>query len=216
MGLWQLTQLLGGLDASKALLVVGDATSSQIAPGDRAVEPLFGDAVSVTAVEKDASADDLVFSLGNDGAGAPYLIQPHGGAKAPHEPPKLFMDGTQVFVFTLREVPRSIKECLEAAGWTHEDVDYAVLHQANAMMLQHLGQKPKFTRDQIVIAMADVGNTSSASIPLALCMGLADEAEGKPLKLLMSGFGVGWSWATVAISQSPMAACYLIDLQDRA
>lgn len=211
-GLWQTSQLLSSIDSKRALLIVGDTTSTQYSSANHAVSALFGDAVSLIALEKDSSADTMVFDLGTDGAGAPYLMQPNGGARYPLLPPQLFMDGTQVFTFTLREIPHSVLACLADKKWTIKDVDFSVMHQANEMMLKHLGAKIGFSEQQMVISMGDIGNTSSASIPLAMCLNLAGPLQAKKNKLLLSGFGVGWSWGTVAYEQAPLKICRVIDL----
>lgn len=212
-GMWQTAQLLSGLHATKALLIVGDTTSIQYGSNNRAVNGLFGDAVSVIGFEKNPTANEMIFSLGTDGAGAPYLIQPHRGAKKPDLPAELFMDGTQVFVFTLKEVPNSILACMQAKEWALEDVDFSIMHQANEMMLRRLGQKIGFSDQQLIISMGEVGNTSSASIPLAMSMSLQTPLTSKTNKLLLSGFGVGWSWGTVAYEQTALKVCRLLDLR---
>ena len=211
-GLWQVSQLLSGLEGDKAILVVGDTTSQQYSESNRAVASLFGDAVSAIAIEKRQNCEDMVFSLGSDGSGAPYLIQPYGGARRPNTQPELFMDGMQVFVFTLREVPKSINQCLDRKGWAVNDIDFCVMHQANEMMLKRLGDKVGFTSEQVIISMREVGNTSSASIPLALCSSLSSKLTTQKNKLLLSGFGVGWSWGSVAIHLDKLTICLLIDL----
>jgi 3-oxoacyl-[acyl-carrier-protein] synthase-3 len=211
-GLWQITQLLNGLNCRRALLVVGDTTSTLCPPQQRTVAMLFGDAVSVVALEKTHLQYRMCFSLGSDGAGAQYLIQPFAAAKSPVTPAALSMDGTQVFVFTLREVPKSILEALKGLGWSLKDVDYAILHQANAMMLKHLGDKLGFTSEQLIIAMGETGNTSSASIPLAMTMALQEQLTQSELQLLLSGFGVGWSWGSVALTLPPLSVCRLMNL----
>ncbi|MBW3514023.1 MULTISPECIES: ketoacyl-ACP synthase III [unclassified Shewanella] len=211
-GLWQVSQLLASLNRSKAILVVGDTTSQQYSESNRTVAPLFGDAVSAIAIEKSEGCDDMVFSLGSDGSGAPYLIQPFGGAKNPNSQLELFMDGMQVFVFTLREVPKSMHDCLVEKGWQISDVDFCIMHQANEMMLKRLGDKMGFTDKQLVISMGEVGNTSSASIPLALCLSLSKDLTRVNNKLLLSGFGVGWSWGSVALTLDNLTVCHLLDL----
>ena len=183
----------GGL--KRALLVCGDLTSRMIAPGDRALRPLFGDAVAVTALEYDAGPT-LHIDLGTDGSGAPYLISKTGGM---HEPgtPQLFMDGVQVMAFSLKRVAPSIQEVLKQGAMKIQDMDAVVFHQANAMMLRSLARKIGAHDSQLVVALKNFGNTSSASIPVALCHWM----QGRPVSaseknLLLSGFGVGWSWAT--------------------
>lgn len=209
-GLWQCASLLNSVNASKALLVVGDTSSTQYAPDNTKVNTLFGDAVSAVLLEKGSNANDMVFDLGSDGAGAPYLIQKNGGAKHPATAPDLTMDGTQVFAFTLREIPRSVKRVLDAIEWQVEQIDHVVLHQANTMMLKHLGDKLKCREDQVVLALENCGNTSSASIPLAMCLAIPESLSDKPNKLLLSGFGVGWSWATAVFEQAPLEACFVV------
>ncbi len=208
-GLWQAATLLSSLPCSRALLVVGDTTSHMCGQGEqsRAVSPLFGDAVSVIALEKNPSAAPMHFSFGSDGAGAPYLIQPNSAALRPGELPALSMDGTQVFVFTLREVPSSINAVLEAAAWDVKEPDAVVLHQANEMMLKRLADKQGFTAEQMVIAMKYRGNTSSASIPLAITDTLDKQLLTAPLKMILSGFGVGWSWGSAAVTLGPLMVC---------
>jgi 3-oxoacyl-[acyl-carrier-protein] synthase-3 len=213
-GLWQASQLLNSLSGNKALLVVGDTTTQQYSATNHTVSLLFGDAVSAIAVEKNLGCDDMVFSMGSDGAGAPYLIQPNGGAKNKHLAPDIFMDGLQVFVFTLREVPKSIAECLTEKGWSIDSLDYCVMHQANKMMLQKIANKLDMTKKQLVISMAEVGNTSSASIPLALCISLSSALTERENRLLLSGFGVGWSWGTVALKLNKLKTCQVIDMAE--
>lgn len=201
-GLWLAASLLAGMGRGRALLVAGDTTSHTLDRSDRSVAPLFGDAATVTALEWDAAAGLLTVDVGSDGAGAPYLIQPGGGTRQP-DGPLLFMDGTQVFAFTLREVPKAITATLAASGWTMADVDHVVLHQANEMMLRRLGAKIGAQADQLVLALADRGNTSSATIPLAMTDRLTPSITTGRRRLLLCGFGVGWSWGTALWETGP-------------
>jgi 3-oxoacyl-[acyl-carrier-protein] synthase III len=208
-GLWQIAQLIQSIDTEHALLVVGDTTSKLIEPNNPTVSCLFGDAVCVTLLTKAHIPSALAFHLGSDGSGAPYLIQPNGGAKLPGIRPNLFMDGTQVFAFTLREVVKSITQCLDTAEVTLDDVDLVVMHQANKMMLEKLASKLGVAKEKVLINMQDVGNVSSASIPLAMCM--ASERVEKAKNLLLVGFGVGWSWGSVFIRKSSIQAKVLCE-----
>ncbi|MDG3442960.1 3-oxoacyl-ACP synthase III family protein [Nitrospirillum amazonense] len=217
-GLWAagsaLASLLPRADGrpARALLLAGDTTSHILDPDDRAVAPLFGDAAAATALEIDAAAPPMIVDVGTDGAGAPYLMAAGGAMRGPDRPPRLFMDGTQVFAFTLREVPGAIAATLAAIGWTAADVDRFVLHQANEMMLRRLGHKIGATDEQLVLALARHGNTSSASVPLALTDAVAADLKAGALRVLLSGFGVGWSWATAAATLGPLAVCETIVL----
>lgn len=209
-GLWVAASLLGACGGRRALLLAGDTTSRVLDPNDRAVAPLFGDAAAATALSADPQASAISFSLGSDGAGAPYLCVPGGGLRRPEEPRHLFMDGTQVFAFTLREVPGSVREALAGAGWDMAAVDHLVLHQANAQMVRHLARKLGASEAQTVLAMAEHGNTSSASLPLALAVAVAEPLTAGPQHLLLSGFGVGWSWGSAALTAGPLAVCRLV------
>ncbi|MFT3998196.1 MAG: ketoacyl-ACP synthase III [Asticcacaulis sp.] len=196
-GLSVVSSLMQASGIARALLVTGDMTTRMIDEDNRALKPLFGDAVSVTALESGEAT--LAVDLGSDGSGAPYLISRTGGM-AESGPARLFMDGTQVMAFTLKQVAPSIARALETAETTIEAMDHVVLHQANALMLRTLGHKIKARDDQMVYAVRDYGNTSSASIPLALCDRFmtpdAAPTHDKPMRLLLCGFGVGWSWST--------------------
>lgn len=213
-GLWAAAGLLKAA-GRRALLLVGDTTSRLVDPEDRAVAPLFGDGAAAIALELDDAASPMAFDLGSDGAGAPYLAADGGAMRHPDRPPRLFMDGTQVFAFTLREVPGSVRAVLKCAGWTTDMVDHLVLHQANAQMIRHLGQKLGVSADRTVVALREVGNTSSASIPLALAGSLAEPLASGCRRLLLSGFGVGWSWGSAALAVGPLAVCETVVLSGR-
>src|SRR5207247_2392942 len=136
-GLWIASSLIGS-GCRRVLLLAGETASKVASPLDRSVRPLFGDAGTTTAVEAD-SEGKMAFQLSTDGTGAGFLITPAGGFRNPRtaetsvrslrpdgnirsdEDP--VMDGPEVFVFTLREVPPLISTVLALAGWTKEDVD---------------------------------------------------------------------------------------------
>lgn len=179
----------------RALLVCGDITSTMIDDGNRSLRPLFGDAISVTGLEA-AEDSTLTMDLGTDGSGAPYLISHSGGVKKPGIP-ELFMDGVQVMAFTLKRVAPSIEAVLQFANIKINQIDAVVFHQANAMLLKSIARKIGANESQLALALKDFGNTSSASIPIALSHWLSNsDIDNNKMQILMSGFGVGWSWAT--------------------
>jgi len=206
-GLWVASALLRSLGGGRALLLAGDAASAFIDPDDRATAPLFGDAVAATALISDVEAPPMSFHLGADGSGAPYLTVEGGGARLPSVPPRLFMDGTQVFAFTLREVPDSARAALAGMGWSADGLNGFVPHQANAQMIRRLADKVGVPSERVVSAAAERGNTGPASIPLALCDALAGQLTSGPQRLLLTGFGVGWSWSSVALTVGPLGVC---------
>jgi 3-oxoacyl-[acyl-carrier-protein] synthase III len=219
-GLWLAAQMCS-TGADRVLLLVGDTASWSCSPLDRSVTFLFGDAGTATAIARDATAGPMVFSLGTDGSGQSFIMQPGGGFRNRVAPASFerrpgddgnvrgeldtYMNGAEVFAFTLREVPGMIKGVLEAAGWTIDDVDAFVPHQANAFMLQHLAKRMKIRPEKLILDLEEFGNTSSASIPLALNHRLQQPLSIGSMNLVLAGFGVGWSWGAVAFSGGPMA-----------
>ena len=104
----------------------------------------------------------------------------------------LFMDGFGVFEYTIREVPRILKDYIARENKKIGEYDYYVMHQANQYILQQLSKRVKLDPKKMLYSIQDYGNTSSASVPLTLCKYFGKEEEGE-VSVLMSGFGVGLS-----------------------
>ncbi|MEF9479872.1 hypothetical protein OWR28_21080 [Chryseobacterium sp. 1B4] len=104
------------------------------------------------------------------------------------------MNGPEIFNFTIENIPGLVKETLEVNGMTMDDIDHFVFHQANSFMLNYLRKKTKIPAEKFYIDMEKTGNTVSATIPIALKnmmeKGMLKEGD----KVLMAGFGVGYSW----------------------
>lgn len=229
-GLWLAASLLQ--PGQRALLLAGDTISRTVSSQDRATLPIFGDAGSATALEKSTEAEgrEMAFSLGTDGAGYKHIIIPAGGFRNPsseltrqttvreggnaRSDEHLFMNGAEVFAFTLREVPPLVERTLNLVQWSTDSVDAFVFHQANRFMLEHLAQKMEVPSDKLTIGLENCGNTSSASIPMALTTQLAPRLRTEKLKLLLAGFGVGWSWAAAAVELGPICLPDLIEVED--
>jgi len=217
-GLWLASMMIQSGAAARVLLLVGDTSSIMNDPNDRSTVLLFGDAGTATALESGEA--DATFILGTDGSGAEHLIVPKGAFRNNGQHPKfaqyaadtLYMDGGEVFNFTLKSVPGLILDTVEAAGDTVEDYDAFVLHQANAFMIRHLAKKAKLDQAKVPINIDRFGNTSSATIPLVLSTDLADGLRSGPLRLGMFGFGVGFSWASAALTAGPLACVETIGL----
>lgn len=227
-GLWLASHLLSGGALKRVLLLVGDCATAGVSPLDRSVNMLFGDAGTATALEADREAGEMVFELGTDGAGYRHLIipagafreRPVGAATVPTERENgnirsdwdVFMDGGEIFVFTLREVPPLIRSVMSATGWTMADPDAVVFHQANRMMLQHLAKSLKIPAEKFPLSLEQYGNTSSASIPLTLSAQRRERMTAGPAKLLLAGFGVGLSWAAVTLTCGPLVMPEMIEV----
>lgn len=229
-GLWMVASLLktlsiGGRPA-RGLLLAGDVSTSRLLKDDRATVPLFGDAGTATALEVDASAPEMTGVFGTDGAGAPHIMVEAGGIKLPLLPQdgpqdeetqarlyrasRLYLNGPEVFTFTLKNVPSLVSQILAASGSTVEDVEHVVFHQANVFMLEHLRKKAGLPAEKVPIAMETYGNTSSASIPLTIADRLSD-TFATPTPVLLVGFGIGWSWAALKLHLGPMPQCVVDD-----
>jgi 3-oxoacyl-[acyl-carrier-protein] synthase-3 len=217
-GLWLAMSMVQTGAARRVLLAVGDTSSRVVDPSDRATAMLFGDAGTVTAIEYDERAEPAYFVLGTDGRGANNLIIPCGASrqqqheKTPNEQDKLFMDGGEIFTFTLKAVPTLVAETMQIAGKSVDDYDYFLFHQANTFMINHLAKKAKLPSEKVPINIDAFGNTSSATIPLLICDKLAGDLSSKPLRLGMFGFGVGYSWGGASVDVGALKSVALLTL----
>ena len=205
-GLAMAKGLIAGGIASNVLLLTAETYSKYLHPRDKGNRTIFGDAATATVVSANGFAEIGDFALGTDGRGAQNLIVRTGGARCPEAAGDLsfdengnpassdflFMNGAEIFMFTQRNVPVVVRETLTRNGITADDVDLYVFHQANTYMLNFLRKKIKCAPEKFVIDMARVGNTVSNSIPLAL-LGAMERGEAHG-RVLVCGFGVGYSW----------------------
>jgi 3-oxoacyl-[acyl-carrier-protein] synthase-3 len=207
--------------ARRVLLAVGDTISKIVDPADRATALLFGDAGTVTAIEQGDDSDTAHFILGTDGRGAANLIVPRGGFKdhslgddrrlAGRDAASLYMDGGEIFNFTLRAVPALVARTAAHAQTGIDAYDAFLFHQANMFMLKHLAKKAKLPADRVPINIDRFGNTSSASIPLLMTTDMADALRTRRNRVAMFGFGVGYSWASASLSVGNLRICETIE-----
>jgi 3-oxoacyl-[acyl-carrier-protein] synthase-3 len=188
--------LLAGT-ATNLILLTADTYSKLIAEGDKSTRTLFGDAATATWLTKDSSRRLSSFVLGSDGGGADDLIVKSGGARHGAEngkPPTLFMNGPEIFNFTVRIVPGLVRDVLNKARLQPDEIDYYVFHQANAFLLEHLRVKLNIPREKFPMHLEECGNTVSSTIPLTLA-DLDRSGRLQPgMKIVLIGFGVGLSW----------------------
>jgi 3-oxoacyl-[acyl-carrier-protein] synthase-3 len=214
-GLWLAMMMVQTGAAERMLVAVGDTSGRTIDPTDRSTALLFGDCGTVTAIERGSEEDSATFVLGSDGTGADNLIVPNGafrtrvaeGKFAGRDLDKLYMDGGEIFTFTLKAVPPLIRKTIEEAGLTADDYDAFLLHQANTFMINHIAKKAKLPKEKVPINMDRYGNTSSATIPLLMTTDLADDLKSRTMTLGMFGFGVGYSWASASVKVGPLTVC---------
>jgi 3-oxoacyl-[acyl-carrier-protein] synthase III len=191
--------------ASRNVLVVGsDAMSRIIDWRDRGTCVLFGDGAGAVVLQAtDRPGGLLSFVLGSDGCGAPRLIVPGGGSRMPasHESVEarahfLKMEGRDVFRFATKVIPGSILEALEKAGLTSKDLDLVIPHQANIRIIDHARKKLELPPERVFTNVDKYGNTSSASIPVALCEALEQGRISDGDLVAMCAFGAGLCWAS--------------------
>ncbi|CAJ0696974.1 ketoacyl-ACP synthase III [Ralstonia holmesii] len=212
-GLWLASSLIRA-GSRRVLLLAGDTISRTVSPSDRATAMLFGDAGTATAIELDAQAESSVFVVGTDGRGATNLLIPQGAYRESNtkderlngrDPTCLFMDGGEIFNFTLRSVPPLMADTLSVAKRSIDEVDGVLYHQANEFMLKHLARKSKIPAEKFHTNIDLYGNTSCASIPLLMTTNLSEQLAASPMTLLMAGFGVGYSWGSALMSVGPLS-----------
>lgn len=197
--------------SKNVLLLTAETYNKYLHPRDKGNRTIFGDGASATLISTEGFAEIGQFSLGTDGSGAKNLIVKTGASRHPekindltfdeggnpHSSDYLFMDGQEVFMFTLVKVPKMVKEVLAKNNLQKEEIDLFVFHQANKYMLEHLRKKLKIDEDRFFVNLPKVGNTVSSTIPIALC----DARDAGELKgnILLVGFGVGLSWGATII-----------------
>ena len=196
----------------RVLLAAGDTMSRCVHPKDRATASLFGDGGTATLVERKADGNDTWFSLHTDGSQWQNIQVPAGGFRLTKSAKTaevtidskgntrteetLFMDGAEVFNFSVQREPEAIREILEFAMLEVQDVDSLVFHQANRFIIRNIAKRLKFPMERVPCGSVEkFGNLSSASIPTAICDEVLPNSTASQ-RIVCSGFGVGLSWAT--------------------
>ena len=213
--------LLSSGTAANVLFLTAETYSKYIHPEDRSVRVLFGDAATATLISGHQQGARIVAcEVGTDGSGYGNLIVPIGGARRrpSRETPmestdengnirsdaNLFMNGQELFAFTLKRVPEVVDKLLTKTGLTAEAVDTYVFHQANAFMIEHLRRKMRLPKEKVPLLFKEVGNTVSNTIPLVLSQLAPYLVPGS--KVMLVGFGVGYSWGACLLEWGPIDA----------
>jgi 3-oxoacyl-[acyl-carrier-protein] synthase III len=190
--------------AHRNVLVIGSDVMSRVMDWkDRTTCVLFGDGAGAVLLQAtDRPGGLLSFALGSDGCGAPRLYVPAGGSRQPasHESVEarahfLKMEGREVFRFATQVIPGSIIEALEKAGLGSKDLDLVIPHQANIRIIDHARKKLELPPERVFTNVDKYGNTSSASIPVALCEALEQGRIANDDIVAMCAFGAGLCWA---------------------
>lgn len=203
--------------AESVLLLTAETYSKFIHPKDKSVRTLFGDAATATLIQAMESECRLLgpYQYGTDGSGGPNLIVPAGGMRHPKGPSdavalqdeegnwraeeNLHMNGPEIFNFTLRMVPKCVDDLLAKASAAVADIDYFVFHQANKFMLEHLRKRLKIPPENFPMEFRACGNTVSSTIPIVLAKMLEGGKLHSGQRLMLVGFGVGYSWGSMIV-----------------
>jgi 3-oxoacyl-[acyl-carrier-protein] synthase-3 len=195
----------GGADH---VLVIGAETLSRVIDWtDRNTCVLFGDGAGAVVVSACAEQCGVLASvLGSDGSGAELLILPAGGSRAPatHETVSsgghfARMNGREVFRFATTVMPRATEQVTARAGWQTSDLSLVIPHQANIRIIESAIKRLGLPPDRFFVNLDRYGNTSAASIPIALCEAIAAGRVKTGDKLVLVGFGAGLTWAAAAV-----------------
>ena len=202
------------------LLITAETYSKFIHPGDKSVRTLFGDAAAATLIQYFSAVESVKpylgpFVYGTDGGGGKNLIVPTGGMRNKRteesghvfedangnirSQDNLYMNGSEIFTFTLSAIPKSVKDVLVLANKTIGDIDLFVFHQANKFMLEHLRKKIEIPQEKFFISFSNYGNTVSSTIPIALKDALNEGKLKAGDTVMLVGFGVGYSWGAALI-----------------
>jgi 3-oxoacyl-[acyl-carrier-protein] synthase-3 len=200
------TGLSAGGVARTVLLVGADAFTTLLDPDDRSTVPIFGDgagAVVLRAGDPGEPGAIGPFDLHSDGELADLLIVPAGGSrrKVSDDPSDHFfsMRGPTVFRHATARMAESSRAVLDRAGWTVADVDRFIGHQANVRILQATAKHLGLAADSLVVNIENTGNTSAASIPLAMRDAARDGSLQAGDRVLISAFGAGLTWGSTVL-----------------
>lgn len=203
----------GGL--KRALLMAGDTASKEQDANNREERPLFGDAGTVTALEFVDGAPSIKFNIGTNSKDGRAITHKQGGFRNPYTLESLQkvldrragklslnedgekMDSMDVFGFAITKAPKSIKKLCTEFEINVDEIDKLVLHQANKLIMSNIAKRLKVSMEKVPLGLKNFGNTTSASIPLAILSECTEDMRTKSQKILACGYGTGLAWGSV-------------------
>jgi 3-oxoacyl-[acyl-carrier-protein] synthase-3 len=195
-----------------ALVIGAEFISFGIDWNDRRTCVLFGDGAGAVVLEaSELPTGVIAFDLGSDGSEADALIVPGGGGKNPLSQEVLDkgmhyirMDGRRVFKFATRVMPQTVRKVIKSSGIPWDDIELLIPHQANVRIIELAARRLRMPMEKVLVNIDRYGNTSAASIPIALC----EAAETGRLKegdhIVLVGFGGGLTWASAVVHWQPL------------
>ncbi|MBT4775378.1 MAG: ketoacyl-ACP synthase III [Crocinitomicaceae bacterium] len=206
--------LIASGQSKNVLLQTADIPSSVIHPGDLDLRMLFGDAGASALISRCEDQRGIgSFVMGTDGSGAANLMVKRSNTRTPVDTEwleehkavgglefgRMEMNGLEIFSFSMREVPPLVGDVLAKNNLTLEEIDLFVFHQANAFILKMLARKLRIDSEKVYNCMEYIGNTVSASVPIALAKASKEGKIKKGSTVLVAAFGIGYSWSGTII-----------------
>ena len=191
--------------AQRILLITAETYTKLIHPTDRTLRTIFGDGAAATLIEANSQPSMWGYRYGTDGSGADTLLAHCGGFRAKDDaitprhrkrwPSDLYMDGPSLLSFTVGKIPDTIKNILNTANTTEEQIEYYLFHQATFKLLDQLRQALNLEPEKLPIRLEHIGNIVSCTLPILIQQMRESGELTQQQKNLLVGFGVGWSWA---------------------
>lgn len=209
-GLQTVASMMSCSNIEKALLITGESLTKMVHPKDKSVAMLFGDGGSAILLQKEEN-HRLDVLLRSDGNGYRSIIAPAGGYRNMEAPKddmvwpdgnvrtlyNTYMNGTDVFSFTISDVPLAVTDFLALSGSDIEDYDCFAFHQANQYINKQLCKKLKIPAEKMPLCMDRYGNTSAPATTLALCDRYG-KISNERVRTMFCAFGVGLSWGVAS------------------
>ena len=187
----------------RALVVGADTHSRLLDWSDRGTCVLFGDGAGAVVLEASESPGVMSTHLHADGSYEPLLYvdggTPRGAGRIADGGAYTKMQGNEVFKVAVRTLHRIVDETLAANGMEKSDIDWLIPHQANIRIIEATARKLRMPMDKVIVTLAEQGNTSAASVPLALDAAVRDGRVQRGHLLLLEAFGGGFTWGSALI-----------------
>lgn len=185
-------------NANNVILINVDTLSIFMEHSEKAIQTLIGDGAAACFINREVCNNISKFVYGTDSTGYDRVIVKHRNDD-PNKPLYLHMDGMDVFSFAMHNIQHIVNEILEINNLTIDDIDMVIVHQANKMILEFIKRRLKLPDDRFYINMRYTGNTSGATIPIAIHDLYVNNKLKNNQNILVLGFGVGYSWCGTVI-----------------
>ena len=226
-GLSVLGSLMMVSPSQKGLLLVGDTITRMSSPYDKSRVPLFGDCGTAIALEYDSNASDILIEMETYGEGHKALITPHSGFRhqvtpesfiyedfgngVKRAPVHSIIEGMNVFAFAITKPIKALDRFVQDNSIDKEKgIDFFLIHQANKMIVDKVIKKSHIDARKAPMNLDRFANLGGASIPMLMATSIANDLRSRPLRLLMSAFGLGLTCGTAYVETQPMVVSEMV------